>query len=281
VWERTQPSDFKQEAFILPFVILAVLLHLWGSRANRRIAKKWITVHAPVLQQEYAIVGFGGRKTPAADEVETEDLLKASASDDLTVPEELLKAKSGQEFTTYATGRANAAFTDVTLTLLKRYNPLVLAAEYVLSFFFESFTSPTERIEATTYAFDGKEADLVPSRGGNAGGERAEQRKPTSNSSYDGFVWAVVHKDVMKQLRDERYDVSLTSTKDNPKLPPWATVMTESAEITEALLTPQLIGAIESAGECFEYLIVSDQPLNKPLKYDLLACNRDKPRTIH
>jgi hypothetical protein len=47
-------------------------------------------------------------------------------------------------------------------------------------------------------------------------------------------------------------------------LPNWLTVMTESAEITDTLLTPDLIKAAESAGDSFQYLIVTDQPVDRP-----------------
>ncbi len=40
--------------------------------------------------------------------------------------------------------------------------------------------------------------------------------------------------------------------------------MSESAEITETLLTPELTKAAEAAGELLDYLIVSDQPIDKP-----------------
>jgi hypothetical protein len=92
-----------------------------------------------------------------------------------------------------------------------------------------------------------------------------ELRKDTK-SSYDGFVSAIVNKETMKQLRDDRYDVSITTTKDNPKLPVWATVMSESAEITDFLLTPELIKAVEEAGELLNHLIITDQPIDQPVK---------------
>ena len=219
-----------------------------------------------MLKQEYAVIGFGEPSNAQVDESVSAKPSERSLGDDLKHPDELLKEKSASEFSTYATGRANTAFTEITLTLLKRFNPLVLAGEYAVSFFLESFSTPVERIEATTYAFDGQEAELVPPPGDKIGQEFNGDRKVKSASGYDGFVWAIVHKDVMKQLRDERYDVSITSTKDNAKLPSWATVMSENAEITEIMLTQELISAVESAGECLEYLIISDQPLNKPLK---------------
>jgi hypothetical protein len=68
----------------------------------------------------------------------------------------------------------------------------------------------------------------------------------------------------MQAIRDERYDASITFTKDNAKLPAWLTVMSESAEITEALLTPELVKAAEKAGELLEYLLITDQPVDKP-----------------
>ena len=92
------------------------------------------------------------------------------------------------------------------------------------------------------------------------------EEKKVPNSSFDGFVWAIVHKDMMKRLREDRYDLSLTSSKDHPKLPIWVTVMSENAEITETLLTPELIKAINDAGDNFEALVVTDQPMDQPKK---------------
>ncbi|KAL1954959.1 hypothetical protein VTO42DRAFT_417 [Malbranchea cinnamomea] len=253
VWERTSPKDFVQEAFILPFILFIVLWHVWGSRKNRRKAKVWVQAHLPTLQSEFAVVGYGGvpKESPPASFVS-----------DLDLPESLLKEKSLNEFTTYATGRQNLAFVDVSLKLLKRYNPMLILGDWFLGLFFESIPPLIEKAEITAYAFDGKEKDLVP----HAPGDVEEPKNKSSSSSYDGFVFAIVHKSVMRQLRHDRYDVSLTFTKDNPKLPEWATVMSEAAEITDMMLTPDLIKAVEAAGDLFESLIVTDQPTLKPTK---------------
>lgn len=263
VWERTSPSDFKQELFILPFVIALVLVHVWGTRTNRRKAKEWLSAHGPVLRQEFVVVGFGGLEAPSVEDVQSQGLAQ---SEELVVPEELLKEKGPNVYETYATGRLNVAFADFRLELVKRYNPLIHFGELALSLFFESMPAPQEKMQATSYAFDGKEKELVPVSGGKLGREVVEDRKLPGNSTYDGFVWAIVHKDAMKRLRDERYDLSLTSTKDHPKLPAWATVMSEGAEITETLLTPDLIKAVTEAGEALEALIVTDQPIDQPKK---------------
>ncbi|KAF2454043.1 hypothetical protein BDY21DRAFT_111035 [Lineolata rhizophorae] len=267
VWERTKPSDFYQEMFVMPFILMLALVHVWGARKNRRKAREWMAAHGPVLEAEFARVGYGGdRKMPSAESVEGAGLLQASDDPALDIPVELLKEKGPNEFTTYATGRQNVAFVDVKLTLAKRYNPFMRYMEAAMGFIFESLPVVVERMEATAYAFDGREAKLVPTPPGSE--DAAERRKGLPSSALDGFVWAVVHKDLMKQLRDDRYDLSLTSTKDHPKLPAWASVMTEGGEITDAMLTPELISAIESAGEALEAYIISDQPLDKPQKLD-------------
>lgn len=188
-------------------------------------------------------------------------------------PMRLLKEKTAIEYTTYATGRQNVAFTDFKLTFKRRHNPAAWLGEAFLAFFFESQPATPEHMEATSYAFDGKEVELAPLLGAQVSekglepptSEQKATHKETFKSSYDGFVFAVVHKDLMKRLRDERYDLSLTSTKDHQRLPNWATLMSESAEIAESLLTPEILKAIESVGEpLFESLIVTDMPMDQP-----------------
>lgn len=248
----------------MPFLLVLVLVHIYGSRGNRRKARSWITAHAPILESEYALVGFD--KLPKFGGSDS----KMSGPSD---PMNLLKEKTAIEYATYATGRQNVAFTDFKITLKRRHNPPARFGEAFLAFFFESQPGTPEHMEATTYAFDGKETDLAPLLGAQVSEKgleppTPEQRaahKETFKSSYDGFVVAIVHKELMKRLRDERYDLSLTSTKDHPRLPNWATLMSESAEIADHLLTPELIKAIESAGEpLFESLIITDMPIDQP-----------------
>ncbi|KAI9754989.1 MAG: hypothetical protein M4579_004463 [Chaenotheca gracillima] len=268
VWERTSPSDFKLEAMVIPFIVLAMIVHIWGRKRNARVASRWGSVHTPTLLNEFSLVGFGGRKSATLDDVNSAGLAKTVASGDLDLPEELIKEKSAQEFISYASGRKNVAFVDIKLKLLKRFNPVGILGEHILSLFFDSFPPPSERAEAVLYPFDSREADLVPVPGGAQAQEALEQRKKGPSTTYDNFVWAVVHKDGMKRYRDDRYDLSLTTTRDHAKLPQWLTVMSESAEITDFMLDSALIDAVTKAGESFDYLIVTDQPLDKPTKLD-------------
>lgn len=241
VWERTTADDFKLEMYILPFLFVLIAVHLWGTKRNRTKAKTWMKAHAPVLTQEFVQVGY----TRPESEQSVMDV------------DSMLKEKKADEYQVYATGRQNVAFVDFKLSFLKRFNPFLWLGESVLPLFFESFPPPTERMEATAYVFDGRETKIAPSYGqGDA--------KKVTNSTFDGFVFAIVHKDIMKRMREERYDLSLTSTRDHAKLPVWTTVMSESAEVTDMLLTPELIKAVEEAGDNFEAIVVSDQPIDAP-----------------
>lgn len=249
--ERYTLNDFRSEGIILAAIIFIFTLHIIGSRMNRSKARKWIKAHSKILASEFALVGFGDKADPIGE-----------GEADLAEPEKALQEKSLFEFATYASGRQNIAFMDAKLTLIRRFNPLMSIAEAGLSLFFDSFSTPQDTLEVTVYPFDGKENMLVPGVPGTA-----ELRSRDAKSQYDGFVWALVNKDRMKQVREERFDVSLTFTKDSNKLPVWSTVMSESAEITNVLLTNELAKAVESAGELLDYLVVSDQPVDRPKTY--------------
>jgi len=245
-----------QELIIIPLLLITVLINYVGSQMNKSRVRTWAATYLPLLEAEFASVGFPA--SPGSGAMRVQGL--STAIEEATkkggdVPETLLRQKKKNEFYTYATGRQNVAWLDVQLTLYKRYNPFIWALETALAFVIDSIPAPEEKMEATAYVFDGKEKSLAPNATGGGG-----------NSGYNGFVFAIVHKDRMRALRDERYDLSLTATRDNAKLPDWATVMSESAEITDALVTPELVKAVEAVGEALEALILTDLPVDAPKK---------------
>jgi len=244
------------EAFILPTILLILVAHYWGVSANRKRANAWLGAHISAFESEFACIGFSGRRVVSATQVQQDGIDKAQEQSGGN--ENALKEKSKDVFMSYATGRHNVAFADVKISLYKRYNPFALIGEFIFPFFIESMVPPQEKVEITAYTFDGKEKDLIP----RVPGQEAVKGK---DSAYDGFVFAIVHKDAMKRLRDERYDISLTSTKDHPRLPQWASVMSENAEITESMLTKELVDAVDKAGiDGLESLIISDMPEDAP-----------------
>ena len=227
-----------------------------------------MAVHYPVLDSEFALVGFHrSPKAEATTTVSDSSLLeKANTMSPESLPDDVLKEMTAWEYQTYASGRQNVAFLDIKVILKRRMNPTIGIAEELAGMFFDSIKPKAERMEAVLYTFDGNEKNFVPPR--VPGSDEIEKPKSAGNSAYDGFVLAVVNKMHMRKLRDERYDASLTFTKDNAKLPDWTTVMSESAEVTETVLTKDLIAAINAAGEALEYLIISDQPTDKPTTLD-------------
>ncbi|GLB33827.1 putative protein of unknown function (DUF1682) [Lyophyllum shimeji] len=80
------------------------------------------------------------------------------------------------------------------------------------------------------------------------------------------FVWAVVAKDELLSIKDDRWDLTFTKTSENPALPPSLSVMTEFADVTDNLLKPQLIAALNNPKMLpyFRSLSVTDQPRIRP-----------------
>ncbi|RMD39625.1 hypothetical protein DV735_g5503, partial [Chaetothyriales sp. CBS 134920] len=269
--KRTTLADFYMEMFVIPFILLALAVHFWGVSSNRRRARKWMAVHQPILESEFALVGFHRQpkitSLPPAEASGPKFLESCNALTGANLADDLIKEKSAWEFETYASGRQNIAFADFKLVLKRRANPMTLLTEEVLGLFFDAIKPKAERLEAIIYPFDGNESKFVAPPVPGAG-EVEKARSSVGNSSYDAFVLAIVDKMEMRRFREDRYDASLTFTKDNARLPDWATVMSESAEITDTVLTKDLVEAIKSADRLFEYLIITDQPVEKPAKLE-------------
>ncbi|RDB22722.1 hypothetical protein Hypma_010181 [Hypsizygus marmoreus] len=80
------------------------------------------------------------------------------------------------------------------------------------------------------------------------------------------FVWAVVAKDELLSIKDDRWDLTFTKTTESPALPPSLSVMSEFADVTENLLKPGLISALSDPKVLpyFRSLSVTDQPRIRP-----------------
>ncbi|KAG7449200.1 DUF1682-domain-containing protein [Guyanagaster necrorhizus] len=81
------------------------------------------------------------------------------------------------------------------------------------------------------------------------------------------FVWAVVSKRELRGVKDYRWDLTFTKTTDHPALPANISVMSEFADVTEALLksTPLPILLKELSNlDGFRSLSVTDQPRVRP-----------------
>ncbi|KAI0832437.1 DUF1682-domain-containing protein [Trametes gibbosa] len=85
-------------------------------------------------------------------------------------------------------------------------------------------------------------------------------------------VWAVVAKDEMKRIRNERWDLTLTKTAESAVLPASLAIMTEFADVTTNLLKsygtlslPTILASPEIQ-PYFRSLSLTDQPRTRPEK---------------
>ncbi|KAK9450330.1 uncharacterized protein V1518DRAFT_413567 [Limtongia smithiae] len=229
--KRVWYYNWASELSFISVVVGFLALHFIGDFLNRRIAYSWITAQVDNLRTQFHQVGFDP-VSPLAD--------VASDPAPLPGPKKIMKRLGPLDFIFYATGRLNVYMMHGKLTLLTRNNLITLVMDYVLSFF-TNLPVPSDRLELLVTPAD----------------------DTATKSTYDGFVFAIVHKSLMKSVRDHSYDLSLTRTTDSPKLPLSFTVMSEASEVTEALLTPELAAAIKAAENVLQYLVISDLPVDR------------------
>ncbi|KAG5643964.1 hypothetical protein DXG03_009315 [Asterophora parasitica] len=91
------------------------------------------------------------------------------------------------------------------------------------------------------------------------------------------FVWAVVKKDELLSIKDDRWDLTFTKTSESPALPPTLSVMSEFADVTDNLLKPAIVAALSDPKVLpyFRSLSVTDQPRYRP-EAPLAATSRKK-----
>ncbi|KAK9369381.1 hypothetical protein V1509DRAFT_620621 [Lipomyces kononenkoae] len=225
VLSRIWYYNWWNEIWFFVIVVAFVALHVAGNSWNKRTATKWMKSQADALRSQFFQVGFDNSVTT----METSQMPVSK----------YLKRVSPVDYVFYATGRLNISLVQGKISLLTRHNLIMLVLEYALSFLM-STEPPKDVVE-----FIAKPTD-------------------SDKSSYDGFVFAIVNKEIMKRVREDSYDLSLTKTTDHPKLPVSCTVMSESAEITETLFTPELLDAVKAAESVLQYLVISDLPVDRP-----------------
>ncbi|KAK9383900.1 uncharacterized protein V2V93DRAFT_319174 [Kockiozyma suomiensis] len=171
-----------------------------------------------------------------------------NAADESKLPwTSYLKKLGPIDYVFYATGRLNIASLHGRFALKTRHNIIMLIFDYVFSFLATS-PLPSDKLELTV----------------------------TPAATYDNFIFAVVHKDSMKRVRETNYDISLTRTTDSAKLPVCFTVMSEAAEVTDTFFTPALLAALANAQNVLEYLVLSDLPSERPSKPDDLLTSKKR-----
>lgn len=80
---------------------------------------------------------------------------------------------------------------------------------------------------------------------------------------FDGFVFGILHKSVMRFQRIDNWDLQFTKTNDATFSSAFV-VMTEVAEPSEKLITKELKQIVTDMTDSLEYIVVSDQPTKQP-----------------
>ncbi|KAK1236578.1 hypothetical protein PQX77_000130 [Marasmius sp. AFHP31] len=89
------------------------------------------------------------------------------------------------------------------------------------------------------------------------------------NALPHDFVWAVVAKEELRKIKDDRWDLTFTKTSENPGLPPNLSVMSEFADVTDNILRISPLANILKDPKIqpyFRSLSVTDQPRDRPAK---------------
>ncbi|KAF8914615.1 hypothetical protein CPB85DRAFT_520714 [Mucidula mucida] len=86
------------------------------------------------------------------------------------------------------------------------------------------------------------------------------------NTVPGDFVWAAVAKSELRNVKKDRWDLSFTKTTENPLLPNYISVMSEFADVTDAVLKTNLATLLAGPNiqPYFRSVSITDQPRLQP-----------------
>jgi len=83
------------------------------------------------------------------------------------------------------------------------------------------------------------------------------------------FVWAVVSKDELLSVKNDRWDLTFTKTTENPGIPSKFSIMSEFADVTDGVLKAFPLAKLLENPKIVPYfrsLSITDQPRDRPTK---------------
>ncbi|WOO81359.1 UPF0674 endoplasmic reticulum membrane protein [Vanrija pseudolonga] len=148
----------------------------------------------------------------------------------------------------YATGRRNVLALHATLTLLPYHDIITLVYEFAWSI-----------IEPTADISEGFTFGLTLGRG--AAGLQGEGLG----------VWALVNKNSLKKVKEQRYDLSFPRLHESAAVPVTHTVFAEHSDVNDVVFKTANVGVTEVladpvAADILKYLIITDQPSERPMR---------------
>ncbi|ODV80188.1 DUF1682-domain-containing protein [Suhomyces tanzawaensis NRRL Y-17324] len=213
ILQRIQLYDWRVEAVTLLFTIAFVVLYKIGDVYNQSLVTKYLKGLERSFTKNFFQYGV--------------------TSDKLYVKD------SSENYSSYATGRANIAKVDLTFRLVPRHNIFVWILETVMSFFTENIYAPVDKVEIVI--------------------------TPSKDVQYENFIAAIVSKIGMNDFRKFNYYLSLTKTSDSANLPESFVYMGEANEFQDKITTPELKQALSvQAASFLNYVAFTDQPVERP-----------------
>ncbi|KAF8165327.1 hypothetical protein B0H34DRAFT_233751 [Crassisporium funariophilum] len=210
-----RPALLKTEALLILGLLFYGLFAYWGASSNAKKAKKWLSHHLPIFEQQFS---------------------KPQSKHGL--------GQDGySDYFNYSTGRRNIASLHTIFTLRPRHD-----------FFQWAFQTGRTFVDLQYRPVDDLQLDFKLAPGALA----------------DNFVWAIVAKDDLLSVKDNRWDLTFTKTTENAVLPASFSVMSEYADITEHLLKPlgnfSLVTVLQDPKilPYFRSLSITDQPRDRP-----------------
>ncbi|ODQ82487.1 hypothetical protein BABINDRAFT_5446 [Babjeviella inositovora NRRL Y-12698] len=208
--ERVTLYDWRIESFTVTFTVVFVGLFFFGNRYNQSLVTTWLEKHRALLQAQFFQVGVHR--------------------------DELYVRDDAENYSSYATGRANIAALNIQFRLKPRHNVFIFVIETIMSYFVDAVPTPLDRVEIKI--------------------------TPGPDANVDAFIWALVSKNGMNDHRAHNYFLSLTRTTESTDLPQEYVYMSESPEFNT--LAAGLKKVLPGASRFFRFLAVTDQAQERP-----------------
>lgn len=146
-----------------------------------------------------------------------------------------LSSDGPENFVSYATGRKNVKFAHIRLQSFPRHD---LVVAYPLKSLYGLYFDQESLVDRLTMEF-------------------------TLPDAFDGFVFGLLNKNVMRYQRTANWDLTFTKTND-ATFSNHFVVMTEVAEVSDMILSKELTTLATEMADSLEYLVLSDQPTTQP-----------------
>merc|ERR1712093_47142 len=238
---RIRPAELKFEGVALACIAGYILLSFFGKGANKAQATSWWKAHVDTLAEEFASL---------SQRPQTASLTVGDAS----------------TYYGHASGRRNTTGVTVKISTTPRHDIFQLVYTMGYKLYDLTWNSPSNKV---TLEFE------LPASGSSTAVAASGSKKEAAAIDRD-FIFAIVNKHAMQQLRESRWDVAaLTSISEQAHLPTELAVLSEAGALTDFFLTRRQDVGIkelfasktpeaENARHWFESLIISDLPSERP-----------------